>query len=402
MVSSRRKVLVIGMADSVHLGRWISQFVDQPIDFTLFPSSPHRHIHSMLKRCIDDERSEMTIRIQPTLMKWLAFPLSVLDLLFWNAFRAFLLRRVIRKTKFDLIHVLELQHAGYLLLDTELSPQLPKVFVTTWGSDIYWFRQFPKHKERIVELLGIAKIFSAECDRDIKIVRELGYTGQVKPVIPVNGGLDVQCLPTNMRPPSQRQKIIVKGYTGFVGRAQIAIDALEGVIDELEGYEVLIYSASLKARLRALRLKIKHGISVRIVRKRTSHADMLKLFSESRVYLGISLSDGISTSLLEAMATGCYPVQTNTGCACEWVTESSGSLVQPDNTQAISAQLREALTNDERVNEAAKVNSGNVRSRASAAIVIRKRVFFVPMFFGNCLISRSFWLCWHRVPKAFV
>jgi len=381
MVSSRRKVLVIGMADSVHLGRWISQFVDQPIDFTLFPSSPHRHLHSLVTKLIKDDTKTMTLEIRPASMKWLAFPLSVMDLVFSNAFRAYLLRRVIRSSKFDLIHVLELQHAGYLLLDTRLATHFPKVFITNWGSDIYWFQQFPKHKKRIVELLKMADYYSAECDRDIKIVRELGYAGQVKPVIPNSGGIDVQYLPPNMRPPSLRRRIIVKGYTGFVGRAQIAIDALEGVIDELEGYEVVIYSASLKARLRALRLKIKHGISVRIVRKRTSHADMLKLFSESRVYLGISLSDGISTSLLEAMATGCYPVQTNTGCACEWLTESSGSLVQPDNTQAISAQLREALTNDERVDEAAKVNSETIRSRASAAAVYPKaRTFYSDIF----------------------
>jgi len=369
MTDSRRKILVIGMADSVHLGRWISQFVDQPIDFTLFPSSPHRHVHPLLKRCIDDETSTMTLQIQPALMKWLAFPLSILDLLFSNVCRAFLLRRVIKKAKFDLIHVLELQHAGYLLLDTGLAPHLPKVFITNWGSDIYWFQQFPKHKKRIVELLEIADFYSAECYRDLKIVRELGYTGQVKPVIPNSGGIDVQYIPTNVRPPSQRRRIIVKGYTGFVGRALVAIDALAGVVDDLKGYEVMIYSASLKARLRALRLKIMHGISVQIVRKRTSHADMLRLFSESRVYMGISLSDGISTSLLEAMATGCYPVQTNTGCACEWVTESSGSLVRPDNVQAISAQLREALTNDLLVDEAARVNLETIRSRASTAVV---------------------------------
>ena len=377
MIDSRRKILVIGMADSVHLGRWISQFVDQPIDFTLFPSSPHRHVHPLLKRCIDDETSTMTLQIQPALMKWLAFPLSILDLLFSNVCRAFLLRRVIRKAKFDLIHVLELQHAGYLLLDTQLSPQLPKVFVTNWGSDIYWFQQFPKHKERIVELLGIANVYSAECDRDIRIVRELGYAGQVKPVIPNSGGLDIECLPTNMRPPSQRKKIIVKGYTGFVGRALVAIDALDGVADSLEGYEVVIYSASLRTRLRATRFKVEHRISVQIVKKRTSHADMLKLFSESRVYVGISLSDGISTSLLEAMATGCYPIQTNTGCACEWVTESSGSLVRPDDMQAIKAQLREALMNDTLVDEAAKTNSETIRSRASTAVVApQARAFY--------------------------
>ena len=49
MSNNRSKILIIGMADSVHLARWLSQFIDQPIDFTIFPSSPHRRIHPLLK-----------------------------------------------------------------------------------------------------------------------------------------------------------------------------------------------------------------------------------------------------------------------------------------------------------------------------------------------------------------
>ena len=372
MVRKRSKILILGMADSVHLGRWISQFTNQPIDFSLFPSSPHRHIHTLIKKCIEDESSEMTLTIRPAIMKWFAFPLSAMDLVFSNLFRAYLLRRVISSTQFDVIHVLELQHAGYLLLDTRMTSKLPKVFITNWGSDIYWFQNFPKHRERIIDLLSIADYYSAECERDIRIVREMGYAGKVKPVIPNSGGIHIQDLPIDTRPPSQRKKIIVKGYTGFVGRALVAIDALERVSDCLEGFEVVIYSASLKVRLRSLFSRLRHGVNIRIVRKRTSHTDMLKLFSESRAYLGIALSDGISTSLLEAMATGCYPIQSNTGCASEWLTESSGSLVAPDDIQAVVNRLREALTNDDLVDGAAILNAEVIRARASAAVVTPK------------------------------
>ena len=187
MHSHRSQILVIGMADSVHLARWLSQFADQPIDFKLFPSSPHRHIHPILDGLITSPSSQMTVTIQPPSMKWLALPLSLLDIPFNNFFRSLLLRSVISQQKFDLIHVLELQHAGYLLLGTKLAPNLPKVFITNWGSDIYWFQQFPKHKQKIIELLKIASYYSAECQRDIEIVQQLGYTGATMPVIPNSG-----------------------------------------------------------------------------------------------------------------------------------------------------------------------------------------------------------------------
>jgi hypothetical protein len=163
MFNKRQNILIIGMADSVHVARWLSQFVDQPIDFTLFPSSPHRKIHPLLKNLITSTSQEMTVTLRPSSMRYLALPLSALDIPCRNSFRSRLLRRLIEDNSFDLIHVLELQHAGYLLLDTKLTATLPKVFITNWGSDIYWFEQFPQHKTRIIQLLQIASYYSAEC-----------------------------------------------------------------------------------------------------------------------------------------------------------------------------------------------------------------------------------------------
>jgi len=364
------------MADSVHVARWLSQFVDQPIDFTLFPSSPHRKIHPMLKKIITSTSQQMTVAIMPSSMRWLALPLSALDIPFRNFFRSHLLRQLIENNSYDLIHVLELQHAGYLLLDTKLTATLPKVFITNWGSDIYWFEQFPKHKQKIIQLLKIASYYSAECQRDIEIVQRLGYSGATMPVIPNSGGINLDELPKNSLPPSQRKKIMIKGYTGFVGQALVAIKACELSAKQLRGYEVVIYSAAIKSRIRALKLRHIHKVKVTILNKRTPHSEMLQRFSEARIYIGISLSDGISTSLLEAMATGCYPIQTDTSCANEWLTTRSGSMVKPDDIRQVSASLQLALSNDSLVDTSSQINSQTIRSRASVATVSATAIDF--------------------------
>lgn len=369
VLSQRKRILIVGMADSVHLARWLSQFVDQHIDFTLFPSSPHRHIHPKIKEIIASPSNQMTVTIQPSSMRWLALPLSALDIPFNNFFRSKLLRRLIFNQKFDLIHVLELQHAGYLLLDTKLAPNLPKVFITNWGSDIYWFQQFPKHKQKIIQLLNIASFYSAECHRDIEIVGRLGYTGATMPVIPNSGGINLEEIPKHLSPPSQRKKIIIKGYTGFVGRALLSIKACELVAEHLRDYEVVIYSASLKARIRALKLRHIHKVQVTIVKKRTPHHRMIQLFSEARIYIGISLSDGISTSLLEAMATGCYPIQTDTSCASEWLTNNSYQTISNISVYSISAALKRALTHDSEVDMIALSNMATIEARADSIII---------------------------------
>jgi len=372
----RQNILIIGMADSVHVARWLSQFVDQPIDFALFPSSPHRRIHPKLKVLIASPSNQMTVTLKPPSMRWLALPLSALDIPFYNFFRSQLLRRLITQKKFDLIHVLELQHAGYLLLGTKLAPNLPKVFITNWGSDIYWFQQFPKHKQKIIQLLKIASFYSAECHRDIEIVRQLGYTGETMPVIPNSGGINLEEIPKDSLPPSQRKKIMIKGYTGFVGQALVALKACELAADHLKGYEVVIYSASLKTRIRAIKLRHIHKVQVTILKKRIPHHEMLKHFSEARVYIGISLSDGISTSLLEAMATGCYPIQTNTSCASEWLVEYSGSIVSPHNPALLSQLLVKILPNKELLDTAAISNVSLINLNGTSEIIERQAKFF--------------------------
>ena len=369
MSDKRQNILIVGMADSVHVARWLTQFVDQPIDFTLFPSSPHRHIHPVLKSLITSASKQMTVTLKPPSMRWLALPLSALDIPFNNFFRSQLLRRLITQQKFDLIHVLELQHAGYLLLDTKLAPNLPTVFVTNWGSDIYWFQQFPKHKQKIIQLLNIASFYSAECHRDIEIVKQLGYTGKTMEVIPNSGGINLDEIPKDSLPPSQRKKIMIKGYTGFVGQALVAIKACELVADHLRGYEVVIYSASIKSRIRALKLRHFHKVRVTILKKSTPHHEMLKHFSQSRVYIGISLSDGISTSLLEAMATGCYPIQTDTSCANEWVGADSKSIVKPDSHHELSKIIKFALADDLYIDQSSNSNREFIVNHASSAAV---------------------------------
>jgi len=364
MSEKRRNILMVGMVDSVHLARWISQFSDQDIDFTIFPSSPHRRIHPILRELMSSTTNGMTVSLKPTSMRWLALPLSALDIPFKNFFRSHLLRRLIESNSFDLIHILELQHAGYLLLDTQLDAILPKVLITNWGSDIFWFEQFPKHRAKIIRLLQIASFYSAECQRDIEIVRRLGYNGITMPVIPNSGGINLDKIRKNPLPPSQRKKIIIKGYTGFVGQALVALKACEAAAIYLRGYEVVLYSASFKARLRALVLRHVHKIKVTIVEKRTPHSKMLEHFSHSRIYIGISLSDGISTSLLEAMATGCYPIQTNTSCANEWIEDLAGSIVEPSAIHELCEVVKGALANDALVDNAAVVNFAKIQKNA--------------------------------------
>jgi glycosyltransferase involved in cell wall biosynthesis len=115
------------------------------------------------------------------------------------------------------------------------------------------------------------------------------------------------------------------------------------------------------------------GLSVQIV-PHCKHDDMLALHGRARVSIGLSMSDGISTSFLEAMILGSFPVQTYTACADEWVVDGkSGLLVPPEDPEAIARAIRRAVTDDALVDRAAELNARTAQARLDYE-TIRKQV----------------------------
>jgi hypothetical protein len=67
---------------------------------------------------------------------------------------------------------------------------------------------------------------------------------------------------------------------------------------------------------------------------------MYEKFANSQIYIGASVSDGISTSFLEALVLGAYPIQTNTSCGNEWVEKGfHAHLVEPSQNAIFEALM---------------------------------------------------------------
>ena len=334
------RILVVGMVDSPHLARWLEHFISQPIEFLVFPSSPNRQLHVKLRSLINNTEAES----QFSVVKWVtkfSLLLALVDLVVAGRLRTSLLRRSIKQFEPDLIHALELQHAGYLSHSAlkRVGPVCP-LFVTNWGSDLYWFKRKPRHAAKLVGLLQASDFYSAECERDVEMAMHMGFAGRVLPVLPNAGGIDLVATKKlcEETPTTSRDVILIKGYTNFVGRAQRLLRKLPMVSSELTGYEVVVYSATLHARLIAWYLRVTGKFeNVKTIKKRAlTHDEMLRLFARAKAYVGFSLSDGISTSMLEAMATGCVPLQTSTACINEWI-QRGASIVSLDPSKPADA-----------------------------------------------------------------
>jgi glycosyltransferase involved in cell wall biosynthesis len=340
---SRKRVVLVCMVDSIHVARWIAQFEPSEVEFTLFPSTPNRRVLSMIK---DMMAKNGNIRIVPLGGK-LSIPLWGIDLVFSDYVRGLLLRRLLQREQPDFVHALELQHAGYITSRALEDTSLKTAFIATnYGSDIYWFQQFPKHLAKIKKLLARANRYSAECNRDVELAKKYGFTGEVMPVFPNAGGFTEEQLNRPLMPTFERKVIAIKGYEGWVGRASVAIEALYSLTEELADYKIIFYSCNAKTIRLVKKLKRQTGLNVEWHGKgELSHTQMLDLFASARIYVGISLSDGISTSLLEALAMGAYPIQTSTACVDDWISNpSEGTALKSIDADELITAMQSALT----------------------------------------------------------
>jgi glycosyltransferase involved in cell wall biosynthesis len=390
----RPRLLFVAMPESIHAVRWIRQLNDEGWDIHLFPCYLN-HIHEEFRDITihDFEIRRRGIDRSIRLSGALPWPFAGGDRLAgyalrllrrsrrlapWRADQAGRLAALIRQIKPDLVHSLEFQHSGYLTSEAKDRSEglFPPWIATNWGSDIFLFGRIREHKDKICRVLASCDYYSCECHRDVELARRYGFSGEALPVLPNTGGLDLEKI-RQMREPgptSERRLVLLKGYQGWAGRALVGIRALSLCADALQGYRVAIYLASPDVHLAAELFSESTGVPCTIV-PYVPHEEILRLHGQARVSIGLSIGDAISTSMLEAMAMGSFPIQSNTACTGEWVQDGVSALVvPPEDPDVIAAAIRRALADDALVDEAARINSQVVTDRLDQKNVRRQVV----------------------------
>jgi len=352
----RPRVLIVGMLDSSHVAAWIQSVACLDYEIHLFPSSPHRRVHPTIRELLNSP--EVSLHLSRFLR------LGSLAIWAFDQFRVVhvrrhILQRFMKKINPHLVHALEFQHAAYLV-DSATAFKHRTFYVTNYGSDIYWFRRSPRHAERIRNVLRHANFYSAECHRDVQLALEFGFSGHVFPVVPNAGGIPQSMFDQIPQvPPSERSVIAVKGYTNFVGRAQIALRALVVLRRQIEQYTIVVYSATTRARLIATWMRLRYQIRIEAIPKfRLSRDEVVKLMNRAALYIGVSDSDGLSTSMIEALSCGTYVIQSGTSCCEEVINDPKQGSVLSENTvsavcEAIGVFLRQRDQRDIAAHESA-------------------------------------------------
>ena len=185
----KKKILFIAFIESVHTERWLKQLSNRnDLEIHIISSN------ILLQRNINFSKSIVqhfpfpfnflinNINFHPSNKSILKSAIIILFKKIFSKERYLkFLQRKINSINPDLIHTLETQFAGYLLLDVKekffKDAPFPKWWHTNWGSDFYLFAKLPFHREKIMNILKNINYYSCESIRDNLIAKQLGYKG---------------------------------------------------------------------------------------------------------------------------------------------------------------------------------------------------------------------------------
>jgi glycosyltransferase involved in cell wall biosynthesis len=99
---------------------------------------------------------------------------------------------------------------------------------------------------------------------------------------------------------------------------------------------------------------------------RMAHSELGNLLRECNIYVSMPLSEGVSASLFEAMACGCFPVVCDLEANRFWVNDGeNGFLIPLDDVEMLAKRIAETQNNPELYTRAREANFQLIREKAT-------------------------------------
>lgn len=259
------------------------------------------------------------------------------------------LNKQLQKIQPDVVHSFVMYLATAPVLDVMKKHQHIKWIYSSWGSDLFFYRNKEKELRGIKDTFPELDYMFADCHRDYKIAVENGFSGKFLGVFPGGGGFDIEATDVLMQPTESRKLILIKGYQGLHGRCISVLTALTKNEEQLKPYELVIFGTSEEVQQYVNQSSLERWENLKVLGQ-ISHLEVMKLMGKALIYIGNSLSDGTPNTLLEAIVMGAFPVQSNPGGATAEMIQhgKNGYLIQdPEDVDEIKEILKNALSRKE-------------------------------------------------------
>lgn len=271
------------------------------------------------------------------------------------------------KNKCDVIHAHWAIPTG--LIGIWVGTLLKKpLIVTIHGSDLRMALDRPGFLRKIFVYV-CKKATHLNCVSEVqkKEIEQLGIMSDKTSTIPM--GIDDAFLEIGERRRSELNKrsfaILSNRNLLPIYNVSLLLRAIPMVLKEEPKTQFLIAGdGSEKENLRKEVEDLKLSTSVQFL-GRVPHEEMPDLLSQSDIYVSTSRYDGTSVSLLEALASGAFPVVTDIPSNREWIVDGcNGFLVSEEDEKLLARRIVQAIRNHGLWEEAYEINRRIVKERA--------------------------------------
>jgi glycosyltransferase involved in cell wall biosynthesis len=241
-------------------------------------------------------------------------------------------------------------------------PEIKWIY-SSWGSDLFYYRNQPKHLKDMNLVFPDLDFMFSDCQRDYLLANEHGFKGNFLGVFPGRGGFNFKMSDPLLKSFEKRNTLLIKGYQGKHGRCIPVLEAILRLKTEFQNYKIVVFGADIEVAEFVENSEMENWNNLVILRK-ISELEVLKLMGQSLIYIGNSLSDGMPNTLLEAIIMGAYPVQSNPGGATEEiiVNGKNGLLIEnPENVDEIRDLIQKAISDKESLKRGIEYNFKNIK-----------------------------------------
>ena len=303
---------------------------------------------------------------------------------------------LIGNLKPDVVHAMRLPFEGFIAAASiDSSPLL----LSIWGND---FTLFADRSRKLAALTHSAlqrvDALHCDCNRDLNLAFDRGFS-RTKPwrVLPGNGGVqefvfktvaDRALLAQFDIPENAPLVINPRGLRSYV-HSEAFFKAIPLILAKVPETVVLAIGTIRSPAERWIR-RLNIGGSVRLL-PTVSREQLASLFAAAQLSVSPSSHDGTPNTLLEAMATGCFPIAGDIESLREWIADGeNGFLCDPRDPNALADCVIRALLDSNLRERAGVVNRKLVRDRAEYCRVMENAEAFYYEVVARAQSRRAF------------
>jgi glycosyltransferase involved in cell wall biosynthesis len=272
------------------------------------------------------------------------------------------LRTVIERVEPDLIHAMRIPYEGMLAADAYNGTPL---LVSVWGNDFTLHApstRLMRHYTRWT--MQVTNALHADCKRDIRLGQEWGFpTKRPALVTPGSGGIRTDVFFPPEKLVEEPVVINPRGFRAYV-RNDVFFKAIPLVLKEIPDARFLCASMAGEAQVQQWieELGIAHAVELLAP---IPHDQMAEVYRRAAVLVSPSIHDGTPNTLLEGMASGCFPVAGDLESIREWITDGeNGLLTDATDPNRLAESIVDALRDKNLREKAAKQNSQIIKEHA--------------------------------------